>query len=66
MEPVIVDVFKTPGKLAIEDCENHCESYWDNSSDPGNLKSHVKHSMMYLFVKNIILQNALDNLKEEK
>ena len=48
-------IFKTPGKLTIQECKADCDLFWLDGSIEANQQFCIKSNMFYLFVKNSCL-----------
>ena len=64
--PDNIDLFKTIGKLKVEDCKNHCDLKWTGSLTATNLQFCTKSNMKWVFIKNISHQSILTKIKEER
>ena len=60
--PDNTNLFDTPGKLTIEVCKDHFEPQWANN---GNLQFCIKSNIGYLFLKNSVAQNVIDDFPKE-
>ena len=61
-----LSIFKTTGKLTIDDTKAHCDPKWSDSSTNQDVQFCIQSNMMFVFIKNSITQPVLDYVKDEK